>query len=198
MSATILASGQLEVDSDFPSASFSVEEYLQMVQMGAFDDVGRIELLEGRLVRKMTKNPPHAVALGLLDDCLTDRIPDGWYVANQESIQLDDSVPEPDLMIVAGKRRDYLKQHPTPNDVALLVEVADTSLSKDRRKGLVYAKNSVQVYWIVNLVDEQVEVHQQPEGTGYPKVTIYHRGDEVPCVIGESTCANILVDEILP
>ena len=202
MSAILSDSGSLVIDCELPLAQFTVEQYHQMIEVGAFEGMGRIELLEGYLVRKMTKNPPHCVALGLLDDILSSTIPASWHIANQASIDLDNSVPEPDLMIVAGGRRDYADRHPGPSDVALVVEVADTSLQQDRRKAIIYARNRVSVYWLVNLIDEQVEVFEHPEEagqqSGYRKLRTFQRGDAFPCEVGGKSCPAVLVDDILP
>lgn len=59
-------------------------------------------------------------------------MPDGWYVDAQEPITLDDSEPEPDVVVVRGNTRDYLDRHPDPQDLALVVEVADSTLERDR------------------------------------------------------------------
>ncbi len=198
MSTSIHEDHDLAVDAEFLPTRFTVGEYLNMVAVGAFDEIGRVELLEGHLVKKMTKKPPHAVATGLLADKLNDMIRGTWHISNQDPIQLDDSVPEPDLAVVAGTRREYGDRHPRPTDVALLVEIADSSLRKDRRKAVMYARNHVSVYWIVNLIDEQVEVYEQPEDSGYLSLTTYLRGDAVPCTIEGASLVPVPVDDILP
>ena len=80
--------------------------------------------------------------------------------------------PEPDLAIVAGVPEDYRARHPGPEDIALLVEVAETTLDRDRGdKLLAYSAGGIAVYWIVNLVDHRVEVYTQPSPSGYLHAT---------------------------
>src|SRR5205823_6450881 len=89
----------------------------------------------------------------------------GWHVRQQVPITLDTSEPEPDCCVAAGNRRDFLAHHPGPADVALVVEVADTTLDSDRRvKRPLYAEARIAVYWIVNLEDGQLEVYGDPSG----------------------------------
>jgi Uma2 family endonuclease len=78
-----------------------------------------------------------------------------------------DSLPEPDLAVVRGKARDYVKTHPCGADVLLVVEVARTSQAIDRRKVQVYAKIGVPVYWLLDLGARRLEVRTEPDGDDY-------------------------------
>jgi len=200
MSAT-LASPVLNAAGD-RLARITVEQYHKMIEAGAFAHGDRIELLEGYLVEKMTKNPPHRFALGELDDILRNLVPQGWHVANQDSITLDNSEPEPDLAIIQGRRSDYKTGHPMPPDVGLVVEVAESSLVTDRLKAETYARNQIVEYWIVNLVDRCIEVHESPaadaSGHHYINVSVYQPSDSVPFTLAGTTIGSIQVDDILP
>lgn len=148
-----------------PVRRFTVEEFLQMFESGLLPDAEHSELLEGWIVTKMVKNPPHEVSLVLTSTELGRVIPQGFHVRNQSSTRTSDSVPEPDLSVVRGKPRDYLKRHPGPGDTPLVVEISDTSLRQDRTlKARIYARAKIPVYWIVNVVDACVEVHSDPTG----------------------------------
>lgn len=150
---------------DSPIWRLSIAQYHQMVQSGILTDDDPVELLEGWLVTKMPKNPPHRLATQLMREALADLVPAGWYVDAQEPITTTDSEPEPDVVIVRGDRRDYRDRHPGPKDVALVVEVSDTTLQRDRTtKQRLYAAAGIAAYWIVNLVDGQIEVYQEPSG----------------------------------
>ena len=137
----------------------SVNQYHQMVCAGILTEEDPVELLAGWLVPKMPKNPPHRVATRLLRQALERVVPAGWYVDSQEPITTADSEPEPDVVVVRGETRQYLDRHPGPQDVALIIEVADTTLQRDRvLKQRIYAAAGIPVYWIVNLLDNQLEV----------------------------------------
>ncbi len=146
-----------------PIWRLTVDQYHAMVQAGILQDGDRLELLEGLLVAKMTKNPPHRLATGLLQDALLGLLPANYHLNNQEPITLADSEPEPDLSIIIGQRVDYRDRHPDASVVALVIEVADRTLERDRSlKQRIYARAGIPVYWILNLRDRQLECYTQP------------------------------------
>jgi Uma2 family endonuclease len=184
-----------------PYYRLSVEQYHEMARAGILTTEDRVELLGGWLVVKMTKNPPHTIATGLLHDELIRIVPVGWFVANQDPLSATDSEPEPDLMIVRGRRRDYPDGPPGPRDVALVVEVADSTLAEDRlTKKRTYAAAGIATYWIVNLIARQVEVHTAPtvEVPGYAHRETYGADAEVPVILDDREVGRIVVREILP
>jgi Uma2 family endonuclease len=186
-----------------PIWRLSVPQYHQMIQAGILTDDDPVELLEGWLIAKMPKNPPHRVATGLTRSALENHVPKGWYVDVQEPITLDDSEPEPDVTVVRGERRQYSDHHPGPRDLGLLVEVAEASLQRDRTsKKRVFARERIPVYWIVNLIDRQVEVFSDPSGPGsqpdYRQQHVYRVGDEVPVVIEGREIGRMAVRDLLP
>ncbi len=181
----------------------SVDQYHEMMRVGILTEDDRIELLEGILVPKMSKNPPHRVATLLVRSALERWVPAGWYVDAQEPVTTSDSEPEPDIYVVRGQTRDYLDRHPGPEDVGLVVEVADTTLLRDRgTKKRVYANARIPVYWIVNLVDRQAEVYTDPTGAGetadYVNRNDYGADAEVPVVLDGKEIGRLPVRELLP
>jgi Uma2 family endonuclease len=187
---------------DLPLYRFSVEQYHQMIRAGVLREGERAELLEGWIVPKMTQNPPHPVAIQLLEQGLASRLPAGWIRRTQAPITTRDSEPEPDVSVVRGPARRYLDHHPRPDEIALVVEVADSSLAEDRAvKGRLYARARLPVYWIVNLVDSQIEVYTDPRGgrsPAYRRRQDYAPGDAVPLLIGGEDCGAIPVRDLLP
>jgi Uma2 family endonuclease len=136
--------------------------YEEMVQRGAFDPGDRIELLDGLLVVREPQGSRHAAVVSHVRAVLERAFGPGYHVRDDKPFALDDtSEPEPDLVVLEGRPLDYLDAHPsTP---VLVVEVAETSLAQDRlRKGGLYARAGVADYWIVNLLDEVLEVYRQP------------------------------------
>ena len=107
--------------------------------------------------------------------------------------------PEPDISVVRGNPGDYRQRHPGAADVGLLVEVSQTTLDLDRGQKLsAYATDRIPVYWIVNLVDRQVEVYSGPSPGAYQSRTDYKPGQAVPVVIDGQHLGEIAVDDILP
>jgi Putative restriction endonuclease len=99
--------------------------------------------------------------------CLKE-MPPTWHVRAEQPARLGDrSMPEPNATVVRAKRRDYTDRHPSQRDVGLVVEVSDTNLAKDRRRTRVYGAGDIPVYWIINLVDREVEVYASPTLDGY-------------------------------
>jgi Uma2 family endonuclease len=142
----------------------SIEQYHAIIQAGILTDDDSVELLEGWLVFKMPKNPPHRATTRLVRTALENILPAGWYVDSQEPITLSNSEPEPDIVVVRGDTRQYLDRHPGAEDIALIIEVSDTTLQRDRTvKKRIYARAGISIYWIVNLVEGLVEVYSQPK-----------------------------------
>ncbi|MCI0529796.1 MAG: Uma2 family endonuclease [Nitrospira sp.] len=180
----------------------SVSQYHEMIRAGILTEDDPVELLEGWLVTKMPKNPPHRLTTQLTREALARLLPIGWYVDAQEPITLEDSEPEPDLVIVRGDRRQYRDRHPGPQDVALVVEVADATLQRDRTlKKRTYALAGIPIYWIVNLPENQFEVYIDPSGpveqSDYSQRQDYGLSDEVPLVIEGHEVGRLTVRELL-
>jgi len=181
----------------------SIEQYHAIIQAGILTDDDSVELLEGWLVFKMPKNPPHRVTTRLVRTALENILPSGWYVDSQEPITLSNSEPEPDIVVVRGDTRQYLDRHPGAEDIALIIEVSDTTLQRDRtvKKG-IYARAGISIYWIVNLVEEQVEVYSQPlvevEQPDYSQRLDFGRSAVIPIIIEGREIGAIAVDALLP
>ena len=180
---------------------FSVDEYHRMVDAGFFDKA-RVELLEGLVVEKRSRNPPHDYALQAVDELVTAMLPTGWCKRVQSALTLSTSEPEPDVCFPRGDRSLYRTRHPGPADVGLVVEVAESSLSDDRAKARIYAQAGIPTYWIVNLVNRQVEVYTQPSGAGanpaYGQRQDFAAGSHVPLVLAGVTVGQIAVADLLP
>jgi Uma2 family endonuclease len=181
----------------------SVDQYHEMIRAGVLKHDDRVELLEGYLVLKMTKNSPHIVATELLQDALARLVPAGWYLSMQNPVTTSDSEPEPDAKVVRGQPRDYLNRRVGPKDTALVIEVADASLAEDRTtKKRIYARAAISTYWIVNLPERRVEVYGDPTGSSdrpdYRQHQDYRPGDQIPVVIDEREVGRISVDDLLP
>ena len=181
----------------------SIEQYHAIIQAGILTSDDSVELLEGWLVFKIPKNPPHRVTTRLVRTALENILPAGWYVDSQEPITLSNSEPEPDIVVVRGDTRQYLDRHPGAEDIALIIEVSDTTLQRDRTvKKRIYARAGISFYWIVNLVEEQVEVYSQPlvevEQPDYSQRLDFGRSAVIPIIIEGREIGAIAVDALLP
>jgi Uma2 family endonuclease len=182
----------------------SLEEYHRLAEASILSDE-RVELIEGLLVKKMTKNTPHMIATANVNAVLHSVKPDGWFVMIGDPITLPESgsEPEPDAKLVRGRPHDYRGKRIGPADVALVIEVSDSSLHEDHVvKKSVYAASSVPIYWIVNIPDARIEVYTDPTGPDsspdYRRREDYAAGTEVPLVLDGKEVARIAVADLLP
>lgn len=136
-----------------------------MIRSGVLTEKDHVELLEGWIVPKMPHNPNHAATVDRASEVIRDKLPAGWRIRIQSAITTEASEPEPDLTVVLGPAERYSAHHPRSADIALVIEVSDSSLAYDRDvKGHVYAKANIPCYWIINLVDRHVEAYGDPSG----------------------------------
>jgi len=127
-------------------------------------------------------------------------VPVGWHVSKDDDVVVSDhDQPQPDLAVVRGAARDFLVRYATAADIALAVEISESTLASDRSVKLPrYAAANIPVYWIVNLVEGQVEVYTDPAGGRYTSRTVFTRDQEIPIVIDGQLVGRIAVSEILP
>src|SRR4051812_12686815 len=146
-----------------PVKRWTVAEYHELIRLGVLKQDDPYELIEGWLVTKMTKNPPHESTIDLLNELLTEMLPKPWRCRIQSSITLADGEPEPDLVVVPGPASRYRSRHPGSADVALVIEVSDSTLARDRGMKLrTYARAGIAHYWIVDLEHSQIDVFSSP------------------------------------
>jgi Uma2 family endonuclease len=141
---------------------WTLDEYYQMGDVGFFNDE-RVELIDGEIILMPAQSESHAIAVSLVNQFFQRKALNHCSARCRLPLHLDPaSEPEPDSSIVTGDPRDYLgKGH--PQTALLVVEVADATLMFDRTiKASLYAKSGIQDCWIVNLVDNCVEVHRNP------------------------------------
>ncbi|MDB5319245.1 MAG: hypothetical protein JWN40_876 [Phycisphaerales bacterium] len=174
-----------------------------MILAGILKEDDPVELLEGWIVYKVTHNPLHDATVDQVQEAIRNRISKDWRIRVQSAITTSDSEPEPDVVVAQGPATRYAKRHPGPADIALLIEVADSSLDRDRNeKAPLYARAGIALYWIVNLQESLVEVYSDPAGPTlapkYQKLERFGINDSVSLTIGGQIIAPIPVTEILP
>ena len=140
-----------------------------MSELGFLDIDERTELIDGYITLMAAKGTPHVTALHLLANALRNQLGDAALVRTQDPILLGDfSEPEPDLAVVQGDILDYAEQHPHPNQIHLLVEVADSTLKQDCEvKDKLYARAGIQDYWVLDLKNRQLHLFRGPSSKGY-------------------------------
>ncbi len=183
------------------SYRFTVEQYRRMAETGILTEEDRVELLEGWIIPKMTHLPPHDASISLTQTELYPRLPPDWILRIQSAINTDDSEPEPDIAVVRGPARRYARAHPKQKDIGMLVEVAESSLAEDRvRKGRLYARARIPIYWIINLIEGIIEVYTNPRGGKEPRYTErrdYLPEDKIPLVLNGKEVARLAVRDLL-
>ena len=151
---------------------FTVADYYRMADAGLFHEDSRVELIQGQIIDMSPIGSPHFGMVNRLNRLLVPLVGVRGLVSVQNPVRLDPgSEPQPDIAILKPRADDYETGAPGPDDVLLLIEVADTSLDFDRNvKVPLYAQSGIVEYWIVNLPERIVEVHREPAGARYVQV----------------------------
>ena len=146
---------------------FTLDKYNRLAELGFFDEGDRVELIRGEIIQMIAKGTPHSVCGTRLNREMMKLIGDRATVRTQEPLQLlPNSAPEPDYAIVQNREDDYLASHPEPEDVVLVIEISDSSLSYDQDVKLkLYAESGIQNHWIFNLQESILEVYCDPYQT---------------------------------
>jgi Uma2 family endonuclease len=176
---------------------FNVTEYYLMAEAGILTADDRVELIEGEIIKMSPIGSEHAACVCRLDGFLREKLLKHSLVRVQSPVRLNDfSEPEPDIALIEPRSDFYAKHHPTPVEIQLIIEVADSTLLVDRHiKVPLYGRAGVLEIWLVNLREETIEVYSESQDGKYRKCQKYHRGETVesPTVQG----LWLTVDEIL-
>jgi Uma2 family endonuclease len=200
MSPGIVADSPASASPPSEPYRFTVDQYERMAETGILTEDDRVELINGIVVTKIAKGPGHVWASKSVEDLLGALLGTAWCVRREEPARIPIlNEPEPDGVVARGTRRAYLGRHPEPADIALVVEVSDTTYHRDRyEKSPAFARAGIPVYWIVNLLRRCIEVYTDPGPQGYATQRDYRAGDIVPVVIDGRPLGQIAVDDILP
>ncbi|AIE84225.1 hypothetical protein OP10G_0857 [Fimbriimonas ginsengisoli Gsoil 348] len=158
----------------------------------------RLELVDGQIVEKMTHHPPHVICIEAITRLLILRVGQTHSIRSQAPIALSDiSEPEPDLTVVPGRPADYLKGHPTPEQIDMLIEVSDSSLDRDRRyKVPLYAKAGIREVWLVDVDGRRLEAYREPSPEGYRIVTTLAYTERLAPLFAPGILINVI--DLLP
>jgi Uma2 family endonuclease len=157
---------------------FTVTDYHRLLETGVLNEDSRVELLDGEIIKMAPIGPRHAACVDKLNAFLQRKVSRMAIVRVQNPILLNEySEPEPDLSLLK-QRSDYYKQgHPTPDDILVAIEVADTTVDSDRAfKIPSYARAGIPEVWLIDLYNDRVEVYTRPASGLYQEVRIILRG----------------------
>src|SRR5690242_11075679 len=165
-------------DVDVARRRFSVDEYHRMGEVGILNEDDRVELIRGEIVHMSPIGTRHAACVARLTELLLARLRGRATLWPQNPLTIvPDSEPQPDIILLHHRADFYAALLPAPLDVALLIEVADTSPRYDRRvKGQLYAESGIRDYWIVDLADDAVDVYREPGAGRFERTERYGRG----------------------
>jgi Uma2 family endonuclease len=183
------------IDIEVSRRLFTVDEYHRMAEAGIFHPDERVELIEGEIVEMSPIGPRHAGCVINANRLFMTRLGDRIVLSPQNPVVIRPrSEPQPDLLLLRPRTISYSREHPTPEDVALAVEVADTTVRFDRVvKARLYARAGIAEFWLFLPNDMAVEIHRGPGPDGYGRVT-RHGSDETVSPLAFPDIAFVVSD----
>ena len=174
-----------------------VNEWHKMGEANIYPSDSRLELIEGEIFEMSPIGSNHASHLKRINKLFTRLIPENLFPSVQDPLQLGDlSEPEPDFMLLKPSEDSYASRHPVAEDVLLLIEIADSSLNFDQNQKLrLYAMHNIPEYWLLNLIDNCLEVYRKPKGEVFAEKTTLYQGDNI--TLSQLPDITIQVSEIL-
>ncbi len=193
----------------------TLAQYQQMIRTAIIGEDDPVEMMAGYLIAKdrgrgpgMGAGPQHSLSVSRLLRRIIQAVPPPWVHRCQDPIEIGPqniagaaSQPEPDFAIAQGPDDQYAQRYPGPADLWLVIEVADSSLLADRRgKAQSYATAGIRLYWIVNLVDRQLEIFTDPDTQAgqYRSQQILPEDQQVTLTLPDLPTVTFLVRDFLP
>ncbi|MFB2935019.1 Uma2 family endonuclease [Aerosakkonemataceae cyanobacterium BLCC-F154] len=175
---------------------FTVTQYHKMIEAGILKEDERIELIRGEIIEINPVSSRHAACVSRLTQLFLFRLSQSVIVSCQNPVELDDSELLPDISLLRRKADFYESGHPQPQDILLLVEVADTTVESDREiKIPLYAENGIIEVWLIDINEQSIEVYRQPSPKGYQNIQKFMRGENLSILAFSEII--ISVDEVL-
>lgn len=176
---------------------FDVDYYYKLIEAGLLPEDSSTEIIDGELIKKIPIGKLHASIVGKLTMLLAARIANEAIVWVQNPLRLNSrNEPQPDVALLKPRSDFYAKNHPTPDDVFLLIEVSDTTLDYDRETKIpLYAESQIAEVWLINLAKKTIEVYSNPESGAYQSIQILNCGEILTAATLSGLALN--VDDIL-
>ncbi len=171
---------EAQVEAKIARRLFTADEFHAMAEAGILHEDDRIELIEGELIEMAAIGTKHFTCVNMLNRFLVCSVGDEAIVSVRNPVRLDEKLePQPDVAVLRAK--DYSDALPGPEDVLLLIEVSDTTLTYDRETKLpLYARSGVREAWIMDLQNNAMERHTEPSRSGYRLVRRASKGESLP------------------
>jgi Uma2 family endonuclease len=186
----------------WPLYRMTLEQYESLIATGFFSKQDDVQLINGYVVNRMAESPEHGAVCDLIRRAMEVILlaVAGWHARGQNGLKIPSqvSIPRPDLAVVRGTARDYLKRYPEASEAVLVAEVSVSSLDKDRALADIYAASGIPFYWIIDVDDGQVEVYSDPGPSGYRSHEVLAPGHMLPVIIDGVVIGEIAVSDILP
>ena len=169
----------MAVQAERPRRLFTVDEYHRMADAGIFGPEERVELIDGEIIQMSPIGPRHAGCVINLTRVLITRLGDRAVISPRNPVVIRPrSEPQPAMLVLRPRPVSYSRAHPTPEDVLLAIEVADTTARFDRIvKARLYARARISEYWLVDVGQERVDVFRAPDGDAYAEMRHVGRGE---------------------
>lgn len=176
---------------------FTVWDYHQMVKAGILKEDERVELIAGEIIEMSPIGTLHAACINRLIRLFSQLLGDRAIVAAQNPIALSDfSEPQPDISLLKPRPDFYAAAHPQPQDILLLVEVADTTINYDRSVKIpLYANSGISEAWIIDINGQTIEVYRQPTPNGYQQIQSLQKRQSL--FVQAFPEINLTVDDLL-
>ncbi|NET38728.1 MAG: Uma2 family endonuclease [Cyanothece sp. SIO1E1] len=159
---------------------WTVDDYHRMLDAGILKD-RKVELLAGEIHQMVPEGPPHTYYGGSFADRFREKLAGRALVREAHPITLADSEPEPDIAIVQGNWENYRHRHPGAAEVLLVIEIAESSLSKDTEtKRVIYATTGITDYWVFDLKTPQLMIYRHPQNGDYQSKSNLQQGTIAP------------------
>lgn len=186
-----------QVGTQLQRRLFTADEFHRIAEAGILREDDRVELVDGEIVEMTPIGSHHAACVDRLNLLLQRSVDGRGIVRVQGPIRLDaHSEPQPDLSVLTSRTDFYASAHPTPSNVLLVVEVADTSARYDRDiKVPLYARAGIPETWLVDLLNARVEIFTQPTPHGYEQSRRAGRGETLTS--SSMPAVSLLVDDIV-
>ena len=181
------------------SLPITVEMYRRMIEAGILGERDRVILWDGRLVPRMSVKRPHSASVTKTSNRLYDLHVDGYFVEAEQpmAFRFAPSAPQPDVKVVRGHLENFPVDFPTTADVALVVEVSDSSLAFDRALASDYAAEEIPIYWIVNIPGRRLETFAEPIAGVYTVAAVFGPEEIVPVILDGREVGRVRVSDLL-
>ncbi len=191
------------VDSGRRPYRISSDQFERMIETGLIPDGDDLELVRGRLYRRVKKEP-HNFVVGQVAESLRRILPDGFNVREEKSLRHDPrTLPEPDVVVARGRAGEYRPQPPSTSEVPMIVEVCHNSRKADYHDKLrIYATAGVPLYWIVDLHERKIDVYSEPRSSAspasYARLASFSEDSSTPVALDGREIGRIVVKDLLP